>query len=341
MELSERLTLEQQDQHLKTPWTLRQKHTLSCIEGMIKSPSAQDSFEENGTEPLCLGTSISFADYSDQQETYYWDTDLVDTMNYVGQLAGQVLVTVKELYKGINQATLSGCIDVVVVRQPDGPSSAPLSTFASENWGSCAPGRKYCVFHAFGAVNKPLLRPDEDNVIDIEINGEPVELHMKLGDNGEAFFVRETEQHNDLLRSREPRCGVTALENFQPLSPEDSTSGNLQPCTNTTGRRRGNAGGSTKRSHVRRSKAHLQEGAGAVPSSLSVMKENMDHRQPSPLTALEWDSYPFSDADWSPRTTREMSEPVSHKSDSELMLKPEESILRAESTKRTTQSQGH
>lgn len=44
----------------------------------------------------------------------------VDTMNYVGQLAGQVLVTVKELYKGINQATLSGCIDVIVVRQPDG-----------------------------------------------------------------------------------------------------------------------------------------------------------------------------------------------------------------------------
>lgn len=41
-------------------------------------------------------------------------------MNYVGQLAGQVIVTVKELYKGINQATLSGCIDVIVVRQQDG-----------------------------------------------------------------------------------------------------------------------------------------------------------------------------------------------------------------------------
>lgn len=41
-------------------------------------------------------------------------------MNYVGQLAGQVLVTMKELYKGINQATLSGCIDVIVVRQQDG-----------------------------------------------------------------------------------------------------------------------------------------------------------------------------------------------------------------------------
>lgn len=37
--------------------------------------------------------------------------------------------------------------------------------------------------------------------IDIEINGEPVELHMKLGDNGEAFFVRETEQHNVSFRT--------------------------------------------------------------------------------------------------------------------------------------------
>lgn len=29
--------------------------------------------------------------------------------------------------------------------------------------------------------------------VDIEINGEPVNLHMKLGENGEAFFVKETE----------------------------------------------------------------------------------------------------------------------------------------------------
>lgn len=42
------------------------------------------------------------------------------TMNYVGQLAGQVFVQVKELYRGLNPATLSGCIDVIVVQQPDG-----------------------------------------------------------------------------------------------------------------------------------------------------------------------------------------------------------------------------
>ncbi|MEQ2158627.1 hypothetical protein GOODEAATRI_014339 [Goodea atripinnis] len=33
---------------------------------------------------------------------------------------GQVFVQVKELYRGLNPATLSGCIDVIVVRQPDG-----------------------------------------------------------------------------------------------------------------------------------------------------------------------------------------------------------------------------
>lgn len=42
------------------------------------------------------------------------------TMNYVGQLAETVFVTVKELYHGLNPATLTGGIDVIVVRQPDG-----------------------------------------------------------------------------------------------------------------------------------------------------------------------------------------------------------------------------
>uniref|UniRef100_A0A8C9TYE7 phosphatidate phosphatase n=1 Tax=Scleropages formosus TaxID=113540 RepID=A0A8C9TYE7_SCLFO len=99
-------------------------------------------------------------------------------MNYVGHLAGQVLVTVRELYKGINQATLSGCIDVVVVRQRDGSYQ-------------CSP------FHVrFGKLG--VLRSKE-KVIDIEVNGEPVDLHMKLGDNGEAFFVQETEEQNEII----------------------------------------------------------------------------------------------------------------------------------------------
>ncbi|XP_031408464.1 phosphatidate phosphatase LPIN1-like isoform X1 [Meleagris gallopavo] len=109
------------------------------------------------------------------------DLQEVQTMNYVGQLAGQVFVTVKELYKGLNPATLSGCIDVIVVRQPDGNLQ-------------CSP------FHVrFGKMG--VLRSRE-KVVDIEINGEAVDLHMKLGDNGEAFFVQEMD--NDQVRIKIP-----------------------------------------------------------------------------------------------------------------------------------------
>ncbi|XP_058524252.1 phosphatidate phosphatase LPIN1 isoform X1 [Ochotona princeps] len=99
-------------------------------------------------------------------------------MNYVGQLAGQVFVTVKELYKGLNPATLSGCIDIIVIRQPNGSLQ-------------CSP------FHVrFGKMG--VLRSRE-KVVDIEINGESVDLHMKLGDNGEAFFVQETDNDQEVI----------------------------------------------------------------------------------------------------------------------------------------------
>uniref|UniRef100_W5NIZ1 phosphatidate phosphatase n=1 Tax=Lepisosteus oculatus TaxID=7918 RepID=W5NIZ1_LEPOC len=102
------------------------------------------------------------------------------TMNYVGQLAGQMFVQVKELYRGLNPATLSGCIDVIVVRQPDGSLQ-------------CSP------FHVrFGKMG--VLRSRE-KLVDIEINGEPVSLHMKLGENGEAFFVKETENDKEVVPS--------------------------------------------------------------------------------------------------------------------------------------------
>lgn len=93
-------------------------------------------------------------------------------MNYVGQLAGTVFGTVKGLVQGLNPATLSGGIDVLVVKQVDGSFR-------------CSP------FHVrFGKLG--VLRSRE-KVVDIEINGEPVDLHMKLGDSGEAFFVQELE----------------------------------------------------------------------------------------------------------------------------------------------------
>ncbi len=41
-----------------------------------------------------------------------------------------------------------------------------------------------------------------------------------------------------LFRSREPRCGGSAGENCQSLSPEDPTSGNLQTLANAAGKKR-------------------------------------------------------------------------------------------------------
>ncbi|XP_075427968.1 LOW QUALITY PROTEIN: phosphatidate phosphatase LPIN3-like [Ascaphus truei] len=91
-------------------------------------------------------------------------------MNYVGQLAGSMLGRVRDLYNGMNPATLTGSIDVVVVRHPDG-------TFRGSP------------FHVrFGKLG--VMRSAELEV-DIEVNGEPVDLQMKLGENGEAFFLQE------------------------------------------------------------------------------------------------------------------------------------------------------
>lgn len=47
--------------------------------------------------------------------------------------------------------------------------------------------------------------------VDIEINGEAVDLHMKLGDNGEAFFVQEMD--NDQVRVKST---FSSLKNLMP-----------------------------------------------------------------------------------------------------------------------------
>lgn len=87
-------------------------------------------------------------------------------MNYIGKMAQGV----KSFYNEMNPATLTGAIDVVVVKQRDG-------TFKSSP------------FHVrFG---KMALIKTKDLTVDIEINGQPVDLHMRLGDAGEAYFVDE------------------------------------------------------------------------------------------------------------------------------------------------------
>ncbi|XP_043524023.1 phosphatidate phosphatase LPIN2 [Frieseomelitta varia] len=92
------------------------------------------------------------------------------SMNYIGKFISNFRV----FYNEINAATLTGAIDVIVVEQPDGSFT-------------CSP------FHVrFGKLG--VLRSRE-KIVDIEINGEPRQIHMKLGDSGEAFFVEEVSSH--------------------------------------------------------------------------------------------------------------------------------------------------
>uniref|UniRef100_A0A8I6AH46 phosphatidate phosphatase n=2 Tax=Rattus norvegicus TaxID=10116 RepID=A0A8I6AH46_RAT len=260
-------------------------------------------------------------------------------MNYVGQLAGQVLVTVKELYKGINQATLSGCIDVVVVRQQDGSYQ-------------CSP------FHVrFGKLG--VLRSKE-KVIDIEINGSAVDLHMKLGDNGEAFFVEETEEEYEKLPAYLATSPIpTEDQFFKHIDPPlVKSSGNERPpqssdVSHTLESEAVFTPSSVKKKKRRRKKCkqdNRKEEQAASPvaedvgdvavssddekraqaargSSNASLKEE-DYKEPPPFHS--GDNYPLSDGDWSPLETS-YPQTVCPKSDSELEVKPSESLLRSES----------
>ncbi|KAJ3142564.1 Phosphatidate phosphatase lpin1 [Physocladia obscura] len=80
---------------------------------------------------------------------------------------------VTSFYNDINPATLSGAIDIVVVRDADGNLS-------------CSP------FHVrFGKL--VLLRPTEKKVV-LSVNGTPFDIPMKVGEAGEAFFVVEMDK---------------------------------------------------------------------------------------------------------------------------------------------------
>ncbi|KRJ98357.1 phosphatidate phosphatase LPIN2 isoform X4 [Drosophila yakuba] len=88
----------------------------------------------------------------------------------------RVFSNFRDFYNDINAATLTGAIDVIVVEQRDGEFQ-------------CSP------FHVrFGKLG--VLRSRE-KVVDIEINGAPVDIQMKLGDSGEAFFVEECLEDDD------------------------------------------------------------------------------------------------------------------------------------------------
>ncbi|XP_057876845.1 phosphatidate phosphatase LPIN1 isoform X3 [Melospiza georgiana] len=268
-------------------------------------------------------------------------------MNYVGQLAGQVFVTVKELYKGLNPATLSGCIDIIVVRQPDGNLQ-------------CSP------FHVrFGKMG--VLRSRE-KVVDIEINGEAVDLHMKLGDNGEAFFVQETDNDQEvipyhlstspilsegtaLMESQLKRNSIDRIRNLDtnassqvpPQAHGSQPSTETSPvCSSVKKRRKKRRKSTHKIDSLKREDTHgdTSEDEDMFPIEISSEEEKepldnsripvpdvfvddvSDTKAPAVSVLSQSAPYAHSDGEWSPLKSPSDSRPPTPQSDSELVSKP-------------------
>ncbi|XP_054135944.1 phosphatidate phosphatase LPIN1 isoform X1 [Melozone crissalis] len=268
-------------------------------------------------------------------------------MNYVGQLAGQVFVTVKELYKGLNPATLSGCIDIIVVRQPDGNLQ-------------CSP------FHVrFGKMG--VLRSRE-KVVDIEINGEAVDLHMKLGDNGEAFFVQETDNDQEvipyhlstspilsegtaLMESQLKWNSIDRIRNLDtnassqvpPQAHGSQPSTETSPvCSSVKKRRKKRRKSTHKIDSLKREDTHgdTSEDEDMFPIEISSEEEKepldnsripvpdvfvddvSDTKAPAVSVLSQSAPYAHSDGEWSPLKSPSDSRPPTPQSDSELVSKP-------------------
>ncbi|NXH43387.1 LPIN3 phosphatase, partial [Dicaeum eximium] len=243
-------------------------------------------------------------------------------MNYVGQLAESVFVTVKELYRGLNPATLSGCIDVVVVRQPD-------------NSFKCSP------FHVrFGKLG--VLRSRE-KVVDIEINGKPVDLHMKLGDNGEAFFVEESEKHEGSIpffRCTSPICKDPPKDAVQPSCGMAATSTGVILHKRRRRRRRPRKevlDSDSDSDETKREVTIMKLPAPSTSSLSFLFCSDAAHSSfagvPAAAGSLQPPEIdPYSDGDLLEVDSFMLSHQSSHKSDSELEIKPQGSFsLGAES----------
>ena len=165
-----------------------------------------------------------------------------------------------QYYKDINPSTLTGAIDVIVIRRPklaesNNADTEPAASPDGEKELACSP------FHVrFGKWQ--VLRPTDKKVcdnhdyivpltpiyicqVDIFVNGNLIPFSMKIGEAGEAFFVFETDEDvpedivtSPLLEATKPgevnagerptdRFGAKATQDGSQATTENLTS-NLQ-----------------------------------------------------------------------------------------------------------------
>lgn len=104
----------------------------------------------------------------------------------------------------------AGAIDVIAVRKPDGSLS-------------CSP------FHVKVAQAS---KKGEKKIVKLRVNGKDVDLSMKVGPAGEAFFVertREFSRRDTPAAVNEDNSLMNNLDTGDPLSPRDGTEETCSP----------------------------------------------------------------------------------------------------------------
>uniref|UniRef100_A0A915J1E4 phosphatidate phosphatase n=1 Tax=Romanomermis culicivorax TaxID=13658 RepID=A0A915J1E4_ROMCU len=92
---------------------------------------------------------------------------------------GRFLSSLRDMYKEVNPATLTGAVDVIVVEQQDGTLI-------------CSP-----FYVRFGKMGVLTSREKVGGRVDITINDESIGLHMRLSHLGDAYFVEDSCDQTD------------------------------------------------------------------------------------------------------------------------------------------------
>ncbi|XP_035978226.2 phosphatidate phosphatase LPIN2 isoform X2 [Halichoerus grypus] len=233
---------------------------------------------------------------------------LFQTMNYVGQLAGQVIVTVKELYKGINQATLSGCIDVIVVRQQDGTYQ-------------CSP------FHVrFGKLG--VLRSKEKvEKLPAYLATSPIPTEDQFFKDTDAPLVKSG--GNERPSQSSDVSHILETETIFTSSSVKKKKRRRKKCKQDSKKEDQTASTAAEDTVDVEMSSDDDKGAQSARGSSNASLKEDDYKEP--LLFHSGDHYPLSDGDWSPLDNPYSPAAVCPKSDSELEVKPAESLLRSES----------
>ena len=201
-------------------------------------------------------------------------------MDYIGQIITN-LTKVKDFCTEINSATLTGAIDVVIVKQPDG-------TYL------CSP------FHVrFGKID---VLHSKEKIVDIEINDEPVEIFMKLGHNGEAFFVEErTEDNENSNSTTRVMCKKIEVEKMKKFDENE-----------------------TNLAEHHLAKEHDEDSLNDQLNELTFGTTNPSITRTKSIQIGDHEIYPYSDGECTPFTshcpTTEFDRPSSPKSDTEYEI---------------------